>query len=105
MYEHLLCTLLCPPFLAVSLAHPNPLTCSPFSLTGEITTTSLLDRETKSEYILIVRAVDGGVGHNQKTGIATVSAHPSCAPGAPADQVTVLSSSSDFPVRPLGTVS
>uniref|UniRef100_A0A2K6MW61 Cadherin related 23 n=1 Tax=Rhinopithecus bieti TaxID=61621 RepID=A0A2K6MW61_RHIBE len=40
---------------------------------GEITTTSLLDRETKSEYILIVRAVDGGVGHNQKTGIATVN--------------------------------
>uniref|UniRef100_A0A8C9QL23 Cadherin related 23 n=1 Tax=Spermophilus dauricus TaxID=99837 RepID=A0A8C9QL23_SPEDA len=43
---------------------------------GEITTTSLLDRETKSEYILIVRAVDGGGGasrHNQKTGIATVN--------------------------------
>ncbi|XP_014640261.1 PREDICTED: cadherin-23 [Ceratotherium simum simum] len=40
---------------------------------GEITTTSLLDRETKSEYILIVRAVDGGVGHNQKTGIVTVN--------------------------------
>ncbi|XP_074815030.1 cadherin-23 isoform X2 [Natator depressus] len=40
---------------------------------GEITTTSLLDREAKSEYILIVRAVDGGVGHNQKTGIATVN--------------------------------
>ncbi|EPQ17982.1 Cadherin-23 [Myotis brandtii] len=40
---------------------------------GELTTTSLLDRETKSEYILIVRAVDGGVGHNQKTGIATVN--------------------------------
>nr|XP_030718382.1 cadherin-23 [Globicephala melas] len=40
---------------------------------GEITTTTLLDRETKSEYILIVRAVDGGVGHNQKTGIATVN--------------------------------
>ncbi|XP_035882724.1 cadherin-23 isoform X2 [Phyllostomus discolor] len=40
---------------------------------GEITTTSLLDRETKAEYILIVRAVDGGVGHNQKTGIATVN--------------------------------
>uniref|UniRef100_A0A8D0TNB1 Cadherin related 23 n=1 Tax=Sus scrofa TaxID=9823 RepID=A0A8D0TNB1_PIG len=40
---------------------------------GEITTTSLLDRETKSEYILIVRAVDGGMGHNQKTGIATVN--------------------------------
>nr|XP_023422448.1 cadherin-23 isoform X5 [Cavia porcellus] len=40
---------------------------------GEITTTSLLDRELKSEYILIVRAVDGGVGHNQKTGIATVN--------------------------------
>uniref|UniRef100_A0A8C6EJR5 Cadherin-23 n=1 Tax=Microcebus murinus TaxID=30608 RepID=A0A8C6EJR5_MICMU len=40
---------------------------------GEITTTSLLDREIKSEYILIVRAVDGGVGHNQKTGIATVN--------------------------------
>ncbi|XP_071071946.1 cadherin-23 isoform X2 [Dasypus novemcinctus] len=40
---------------------------------GEITTTSLLDREVKSEYILIVRAVDGGVGHNQKTGIATVN--------------------------------
>ncbi|XP_054428626.1 cadherin-23 isoform X2 [Pteronotus mesoamericanus] len=40
---------------------------------GEITTTSLLDREIKAEYILIVRAVDGGVGHNQKTGIATVN--------------------------------
>ncbi|CAK6436391.1 unnamed protein product [Pipistrellus nathusii] len=40
---------------------------------GELTTTSLLDREAKSEYILIVRAVDGGVGHNQKTGIATVN--------------------------------
>ncbi|NWU62549.1 CAD23 protein, partial [Pterocles burchelli] len=40
---------------------------------GEITTTSLLDRETKSEYILIVRAVDGGVGHHQKTGIAMVN--------------------------------
>ncbi|XP_072881460.1 cadherin-23 [Hemitrygon akajei] len=40
---------------------------------GEITTTSLLDRETKFEYILIVRAVDGGVGNNQKTGIATVN--------------------------------
>uniref|UniRef100_A0A8C8BM28 Cadherin related 23 n=1 Tax=Otus sunia TaxID=257818 RepID=A0A8C8BM28_9STRI len=40
---------------------------------GEITTTSLLDREAKSEYILIVRAVDGGVGHHQKTGIAMVS--------------------------------
>uniref|UniRef100_A0A803VT34 Cadherin-23 n=1 Tax=Ficedula albicollis TaxID=59894 RepID=A0A803VT34_FICAL len=39
---------------------------------GEITTTSLLDREAKSEYILIVRAVDGGVGHHQKTGIAMV---------------------------------
>uniref|UniRef100_A0A8C6ZS41 Cadherin related 23 n=1 Tax=Nothoprocta perdicaria TaxID=30464 RepID=A0A8C6ZS41_NOTPE len=43
---------------------------------GEITTTSLLDREAKSEYILIVRAVDGGVGHHQKTGIAMVSALP-----------------------------
>ncbi|NWJ07911.1 CAD23 protein, partial [Crypturellus undulatus] len=40
---------------------------------GEITTTSLLDREAKSEYILIVRAVDGGVGHYQKTGIAMVN--------------------------------
>ncbi|NXT17396.1 CAD23 protein, partial [Syrrhaptes paradoxus] len=40
---------------------------------GEITTTSLLDRETKSEYILIVRAVDGGLGHHQKTGIAMVN--------------------------------
>ncbi|XP_049645214.1 cadherin-23 [Suncus etruscus] len=40
---------------------------------GELTTTSLLDREAKSEYILIVRAVDGGMGHNQKTGIATVN--------------------------------
>nr|XP_030131496.3 cadherin-23 isoform X1 [Taeniopygia guttata] len=40
---------------------------------GEITTTSLLDREAKSEYILIVRAVDGGVGHHQKTGIAMVN--------------------------------
>uniref|UniRef100_A0A8C2JDF4 Cadherin-23 n=1 Tax=Cyprinus carpio TaxID=7962 RepID=A0A8C2JDF4_CYPCA len=40
---------------------------------GEITTTALLDRELKSEYILIVRAVDGGVGPQQKTGIATVN--------------------------------
>uniref|UniRef100_A0A671QN41 Cadherin-23-like n=1 Tax=Sinocyclocheilus anshuiensis TaxID=1608454 RepID=A0A671QN41_9TELE len=40
---------------------------------GEITTTALLDREMKSEYILIVRAVDGGVGPQQKTGIATVN--------------------------------
>ncbi|XP_051504307.1 cadherin-23 [Myxocyprinus asiaticus] len=40
---------------------------------GEITTTALLDREMKSEYILIVRAVDGGVGPMQKTGIATVN--------------------------------
>uniref|UniRef100_H3AGF7 Cadherin domain-containing protein n=1 Tax=Latimeria chalumnae TaxID=7897 RepID=H3AGF7_LATCH len=44
-----------------------------FVFIGEITTTSLLDREFKAEYILIVRAVDGGVGHNQKTGIATVN--------------------------------
>lgn len=42
---------------------------------GEITTTALLDREVKSEYILIVRAVDGGVGPLQKTGIATVTGH------------------------------
>ncbi|MGH0120865.1 UNVERIFIED_CONTAM: hypothetical protein FKN15_024346 [Acipenser sinensis] len=47
------------------------LTFSPVCLPGEITTTSLLDREQKSEYILIVRAVDGGVGPTQKTGIAT----------------------------------
>uniref|UniRef100_A0A8C7FVV4 Cadherin-23 n=1 Tax=Oncorhynchus kisutch TaxID=8019 RepID=A0A8C7FVV4_ONCKI len=40
---------------------------------GEITTTALLDRELKSEYIIIVRAVDGGVGPLQKTGIATVN--------------------------------
>ncbi|XP_075466716.1 cadherin-23 isoform X3 [Ascaphus truei] len=40
---------------------------------GEITTTTLLDREAKSEYILIIRAVDGGVGPNQKIGIATVN--------------------------------
>ncbi|XP_077053022.1 cadherin-23 isoform X1 [Siphateles boraxobius] len=40
---------------------------------GEITTTALLDREMKSEYILIIRAVDGGVGPQQKTGIATVN--------------------------------
>ncbi|MFT7806101.1 cadherin-23 [Arapaima gigas] len=40
---------------------------------GEITTTALLDREVKLEYILIVRAVDGGVGPLQKTGIATVN--------------------------------
>ncbi|XP_072347528.1 cadherin-23 isoform X2 [Scyliorhinus torazame] len=40
---------------------------------GEITTTSFLDREMKFEYILIVRAVDGGVANNQKTGIATVN--------------------------------
>ncbi|XP_068423405.1 cadherin-23 isoform X3 [Clinocottus analis] len=43
------------------------------SRSGEITTTALLDRELKSEYILIVRAVDGGVGPQQKTGIATVN--------------------------------
>uniref|UniRef100_UPI003AAE43FE cadherin-23 isoform X1 n=1 Tax=Centroberyx gerrardi TaxID=166262 RepID=UPI003AAE43FE len=43
------------------------------SRSGEITTTALLDRELKSEYILIVRAVDGGVGPLQKTGIATVN--------------------------------
>ncbi|KAF7666879.1 hypothetical protein LDENG_00090080 [Lucifuga dentata] len=43
------------------------------SRSGEITTTALLDRELKSEYILIVRAVDGGVGPEQKTGIATVN--------------------------------
>ncbi|KAM7385879.1 hypothetical protein PAMP_001928 [Pampus punctatissimus] len=42
-------------------------------IAGEITTTALLDRELKSEYILIVRAVDGGVGPQQKTGIATVN--------------------------------
>lgn len=42
-------------------------------VSGEITTTALLDRELKSEYILIVRAVDGGVGPQQKTGIATVT--------------------------------
>ncbi|KAG7268029.1 hypothetical protein CRUP_021210 [Coryphaenoides rupestris] len=40
---------------------------------GEITTTALLDRELKAEYILIVRAVDGGVGPQQKIGIATVT--------------------------------
>ncbi|CAL8258339.1 unnamed protein product [Lota lota] len=40
---------------------------------GELTTTALLDREQKAEYILIVRAVDGGVGPQQKTGIATVN--------------------------------
>ncbi|XP_053307224.1 cadherin-23 [Spea bombifrons] len=40
---------------------------------GEITTTTLLDREAKSEYILIIRAVDGGVGPNQKIGITTVN--------------------------------
>ncbi|KAM3862738.1 cadherin-23 [Diretmus argenteus] len=40
---------------------------------GEITTTALLDRELKSEYILIIRAVDGGVSPLQKTGIATVN--------------------------------
>ncbi|TNN35520.1 Cadherin-23 [Liparis tanakae] len=43
------------------------------SRSGEVTTTALLDRELKSEYILIVRAVDGGVGPQQKTGIATVN--------------------------------
>uniref|UniRef100_A0A673BQ12 Cadherin-23 n=1 Tax=Sphaeramia orbicularis TaxID=375764 RepID=A0A673BQ12_9TELE len=43
------------------------------SRSGEITTTALLDRELKSEYILIVRAVDGGVGPQQKTGICTVN--------------------------------
>ncbi|XP_075932650.1 cadherin-23 isoform X2 [Anarhichas minor] len=43
------------------------------SRSGEITTTALLDREVKAEYILIVRAVDGGVGPQQKTGIATVN--------------------------------
>nr|XP_054605830.1 cadherin-23 isoform X1 [Nothobranchius furzeri] len=43
------------------------------SRSGELTTTTFLDREQKSEYILIVRAVDGGVGPQQKTGIATVN--------------------------------
>uniref|UniRef100_A0A3Q2QWK0 Cadherin-23 n=1 Tax=Fundulus heteroclitus TaxID=8078 RepID=A0A3Q2QWK0_FUNHE len=43
------------------------------SRSGELTTTALLDREQKLEYILIVRAVDGGVGPQQKTGIATVN--------------------------------
>uniref|UniRef100_A0A671XIT7 Cadherin-23 n=1 Tax=Sparus aurata TaxID=8175 RepID=A0A671XIT7_SPAAU len=43
------------------------------SRSGEITTTALLDRELKSEYILIIRAVDGGVGPQQKTGISTVN--------------------------------
>uniref|UniRef100_A0A8C5FTC8 Cadherin domain-containing protein n=1 Tax=Gadus morhua TaxID=8049 RepID=A0A8C5FTC8_GADMO len=43
------------------------------SRSGEITTTAMLDRELKAEYILIVRAVDGGVGPQQKTGIATVN--------------------------------
>ncbi|XP_037533900.1 cadherin-23 [Nematolebias whitei] len=43
------------------------------SRSGEITTTAFLDREQKAEYILIVRAVDGGVGPQQKTGIATVN--------------------------------
>lgn len=71
------------PSLPPSPLSPWPtqtLSLTPLSPAGELTTTSLLDRETKSEYILIVRAVDGGVGHNQKTGIATVSAHPSWAP-------------------------
>ncbi|MXQ88375.1 hypothetical protein E5288_WYG021368 [Bos mutus] len=61
---------------------------------GEITTTSLLDRETKSEYILIVRAMDGGVGHNQKTGIATVSIQPAPAPSSPLASQAASSSSS-----------
>lgn len=78
-----------PPWPTQTLSH------APLSPAGEITTTSLLDRETKSEYILIVRAVDGGVGHNQKTGIATVSAWPSPAPSSPlASQAAAPSSSS-----------
>uniref|UniRef100_S4RP29 Cadherin-related 23 n=1 Tax=Petromyzon marinus TaxID=7757 RepID=S4RP29_PETMA len=40
---------------------------------GDITSTTLLDREAVSQYILIVRAVDGGDGNDQKTGIATVN--------------------------------
>ena len=64
-----------------------PFTYPPVCPIGEITTTSLLDRETKSEYILIVRAVDGGVGHNQKTGIATVSTSLLSRSLLPADQV------------------
>jgi len=47
--------------------------CDAVCVLGEITTTALLDREQKSEFILIVRAVDGGVGPQQKTGIATVT--------------------------------
>lgn len=84
-------SLLLPLLFAPSLISPWPthtLSHAPLSPAGEITTSTLLDRETKAEYILIVRAVDGGVGHNQKTGIATVSARPShalqlplCCPG------------------------
>ena len=74
---------------------PKPSLTHPSLIAGEITTTSLLDRETKSEYILIVRAVDGGVGHNQKTGIATVSLQPAPAPSSPlATQAAASSSSS-----------
>ncbi|XP_078716087.1 cadherin-23 [Lampetra fluviatilis] len=40
---------------------------------GDVTSTTLLDREAVSQYILIVRAVDGGDGNDQKTGIATVN--------------------------------
>lgn len=71
-------------FLSPNTPSPTPthlVTHLPLCPIGEITTTSLLDRETKSEYILIVRAVDGGVGHNQKTGIATVSTSLPCWPG------------------------
>ena len=69
-----------PPPSRISPRATRTLSHAPLSSAGELTTTSLLDRETKAEYILIVRAVDGGVGHNQKTGIATVSACPSHAP-------------------------
>lgn len=73
---------------------PKPSLMHPSLIAGEITTTSLLDRETKSEYILIVRAMDGGVGHNQKTGIATVSIQPAPAPSSPLASQAASSSSS-----------
>lgn len=52
-----------------ALAHRDRRACVP---TGDVTSTTLLDREAVSQYILIVRAVDGGDGNDQKTGIATV---------------------------------
>ena len=62
-----------PVFISFGRLHRQRASPSYGGAAGEITTTALLDRELKAEYILIVRAVDGGVGPQQKTGIATVT--------------------------------